>query len=254
MNEIYSLFLSSKYFSLKYKKYFKIYEDLLFRFKGKDITFIEIGIQNGGSLEIWQKYFGKKSKIIGIDLNPECKKFEKENIIVEIGSQSDPNFWKNFFTKYGMVDVILDDGGHTNYQQITTVNSCINSIKDGGLLITEDTHTSYMKNFNNPSKFSFINFAKKTVDDINFKFPKLGNFENSINNLVYSIEFFESMTVFRIDRNRCDVNLKETNNGISSKLKDMRFEEYSSSNRFVTKLKKIIKEKIKYFKLSKYFK
>ena len=153
-----------------------------------------------------------------------------------------------------MVDVILDDGGHTNHQQITTVNSCINSIKDGGLLITEDTHTSYMKNFNNPSKFSFINYAKKTVDDINFKFPKLGNFESSINNLVYSIEFFESLVVFKIDRSRCDINLKQNNKGISSKLKDMRFEEYSSSNRFVTKFKKIIKEKIKYFKLSKYFK
>ena len=254
MTEIYSLFLSAKNYSSKYKKYFKIYEDLFKRFKDKDVTFIEIGIQNGGSLEIWQKYFGKQSKIIGIDLNPECKKFEKENIIVEIGSQSDPNFWKNFFTKHGMVDVILDDGGHTNHQQITTVNSCINSIKDGGLLITEDTHTSYMKNFNNPSKFSFINYAKKTVDDINFKFPKLGNFESSINNLVYSIEFFESLVVFKIDRSRCDINLKQNNKGISSKLKDMRFEEYSSSNRFVTKFKKIIKEKIKYFKLSKYFK
>ena len=72
MTEVYKLFLSSKNYSSKYKKYFTIYEDLFNKFKGKDITFVEIGIQNGGSLEIWKKYFGKNSKIIGIDFNPEC--------------------------------------------------------------------------------------------------------------------------------------------------------------------------------------
>ena len=56
MKEIYRLFLASKNYSSKYKKYFEIYEDLFKRFKDKDITFVEIGIQNGGSLEIWKKY------------------------------------------------------------------------------------------------------------------------------------------------------------------------------------------------------
>ena len=54
-------------------------------------------------------------------------------------------FWKNFFKKVGKVDIILDDGGHTNYQQIITLNSCVPHIKDDGLMVVEDTHASYIK-------------------------------------------------------------------------------------------------------------
>ena len=153
-----------------------------------------------------------------------------------------------------MVDIVLDDGGHTNHQQIITVNNCIKNIKNDGLLITEDTHTSYMKQFNNPSKYSFINFAKKSIDDVNYKFPEIGHFKNSINNFVYSIEFFESIVVFKVNRERCETNMKQDNSGISSNIKDMRFGEYSSSNLFFFKIKKIIREKIKYLGLAKYFK
>ena len=35
-------------------------------------------------------------------------------------------------------DVILDDGGHTNYQQIITANSCVPNIKDGCVCHTDD--------------------------------------------------------------------------------------------------------------------
>ena len=153
-----------------------------------------------------------------------------------------------------MVDLILDDGGHTNHQQIITVNSCVNNIKNEGLLITEDTHASYMKKFDNPSNYSFINFAKKIVDDVNFKFPNIGYFKNSINNCVYSVEFFESIVAFKVDRDRCEINVQESNNGVSSKINDMRFEEYSSSNILFSRIKKIFLEKIKYFRLRKYFK
>ena len=77
-NEIKELFKNSKNLTSKWSNYFKVYEDLFRKYKNKDITFVEIGIQNGGSLDIWRKYFTKNSKIIGIDINPECKKFEKK--------------------------------------------------------------------------------------------------------------------------------------------------------------------------------
>ena len=48
------------------------------KFKDKNITFVEIGVYNGGSLKIWKNYFGPKSRIIGIDINPDCKKFEDD--------------------------------------------------------------------------------------------------------------------------------------------------------------------------------
>ena len=211
MNKISELFNKSKFKSSKYSKYFKNYEDVLRKFEGKNVTMVEIGVQDGGSLKIWQEYFGPNSKIIGIDLNPKCKKFEEGNIKIYIGSQSSKTFWTKLFNEIGKVDIIIDDGGHTNYQQIITAINCIPNIKDGGILVTEDVHASYLKRFNNPSKYSFINFVKKTIDDINALFPKIKGFKFSLNKYVYSIQNFESMVIFFVDRTRCEINEIEIN-------------------------------------------
>ncbi len=223
--ELYELFKSSKKRSLKWKKYFPVYEKLLSQYKNKKITFVEIGILNGGSLEIWKKYFGENSRIIGIDYNPNCKQFENKDCEIFIGSQSDPIFWKNFYKKIGNVDIILDDGGHTNDQQLITLMESINFINDGGLHLVEDTHTSYIKQYGNPNKYSFINFCKKTIDDINFNFPKIGNFEKSINKIVYSIEFFESIVAFKINRELCIKNEFIMNEGVNKEIKDVTFDD-----------------------------
>ena len=53
---------------------------------------------------MWRDFFGKKAKIIGIDLNPDAKRFEKYGFKIFIGDQSNVNFWKKFFSKIGKVD------------------------------------------------------------------------------------------------------------------------------------------------------
>ena len=153
---------------------------------------------------MWKNYFGNDARIIGIELNPEAKKFEKEGFEIFIGNQADENFWKDFFEKVGEVDIILDDGGHTNFQQIVTCCSCIPFIKDNGLMVVEDVFHSYglsygAKGFYNPSKYSFINFCKKSIDDINFRFPDSKKFKFSLNKFIYSVEFYESIVAFNID-------------------------------------------------------
>ena len=223
-SELLNLFYQSKKRSIKWEKYFPIYENLLSKYKNKKITFVEIGILNGGSLEIWKKYFGNKSKIIGIDKNPNCKKFENDNCEIYVGSQSDPEFWKDFYKSVGKVDIILDDGGHTNDQQIITLLESLEFINDGGIHIVEDVHTSYLKRYGNPSKYSFINFSKKSIDDINFTFPKIGRFKYSLNKFVYSIEFFESIVAFKVDRNLCNENKFLMNNGTDENIADFTFE------------------------------
>lgn len=218
--ELLELFYKSKNKSLKWKKYFPVYDKLFKRFKNKKIVFVEIGVLDGGSLEIWKNFFGKDSRIIGIDNNPDCKKLENTNFEIFIGSQSDPNFWKDFFNKVGNVDIILDDGGHTNDQQIITLTNCVPRINDGGLHIVEDTHTSYQKQYGNPYKFSFINFSKKIIDDINSTFPGSNQFKFSLNKFIHSIEFFESITAFKINRELCIENIMLDNKGFSSNNSD----------------------------------
>jgi len=62
-NEIKKLFEKSKNSSSKWEKYFDIYESVFNKYKDRDVIFVEIGVHNGGSLEIWRNYFSKGSKI-----------------------------------------------------------------------------------------------------------------------------------------------------------------------------------------------
>jgi len=210
--KIKNLFYNSNSQSIKYEKYFHVYEKIFKKFKNKKVKFVEIGIHNGGSLEIWKNFFPKGSKIIGIDINPECRQFSKKNIEVFIGNQSEPKFWDNFFSKIGKVDIVLDDGGHTNLDQIITASKVIKNIKDGGVLLVEDTHTSYSSIYNSSKNFSFIEFSKKVIDDINSKYSnKIKKFNFSLSNHVYSVEFYESMVVFNIDKKKTYYNKLLTN-------------------------------------------
>ena len=77
----------------KWLHYFPIYEKWFSPYRGKEIVFVEVGVQNGGSVQMWKNYFGKEAQIVGVDIDERCKQFEEEQISIEIGSQSDRNFW-----------------------------------------------------------------------------------------------------------------------------------------------------------------
>ena len=249
------LFLNSENFSFKWEKYFDVYEEYFTKFRDKNITFVEIGIYNGGSLKVWRDFFGPKSRIIGIDINPDCKKFEEDGIEIYIGNQSDPIFWKNFFNKVGNVDVILDDGGHTNLDQITTTVQCVDKINDGGILMVEDTLTSYINEYNSKKSFSFINFAKKIIDDVNYTagIPEFQNknnnlfFKFSLNKYIYSTHFYESIVVFNIDRKKTYINKIIKNNGVDHGIKDLT---WSGNELNIKKFKKFVNY-IKFLSLRK---
>ena len=238
----YKSFIKSKYLSLKYKNYFNIYDNLFNEYKNKNITFVEIGIFSGGSLFMWRNFFGKKAKIIGIDLNPESKKFEKYGFKIFIGDQSKENFWKTFFQKVGKVDLVLDDGGHTNYQQIITTNCCIPNIKDNGMLVVEDVHTSFIKNkWYNPSKYSYINYCKKLIEDINTRYPGLKKYNYSLNKYIYSIQNFESIVAYKINRKLCKTNIEIRNAKKSIDPKELRSQ--LDKNSLLYKIKNLLNAK-----------
>ena len=225
--KIFNLFKKSKKFSIKWTNYFQIYEKIFSKYRNKKIKFVEIGVANGGSLFMWQKFFGKNAKIIGIDLNPNAKQLEKYGFKIYIGSQSDKKFWDVFYKKEGKIDLILDDGGHKNLQQISTVHYSLPHIKDGGKIIVEDTSLSYVKKeFNNPSKYSFINYAKNIIDIIHRRSPLLNRKLNLYAKKIYLVEFFESIVVFSIDSKKCFFNKEIYNDGKNDGAIDYRHNEY----------------------------
>lgn len=220
-------FMKSPYRSDKHSTYFSVYDRLFSRYAGTEFTFVEVGVLNGGSLFMWRDLFGEKARIIGIELNPDAKRWEKEGFEIFIGSQSDPKFWEDFFAKVGPIDVLLDDGGHTFEQQIITLESALPHIRDGGLLVVEDTHTSYIPEFGGPSPVSFVSYAKNIVDGINYRFGRFSSMRKS-EPAIYSAQFFESFVAFEVDRNLCGIKSKPViNSGKTFDAKDYRYADSS---------------------------
>ena len=210
--DIYKSFIKSELFSTKANTFFYVYEEIFKRFRNEKITFVEIGVKRGGSLLMWRDWLGPKARIIGVDLDPNAKKMEKYGFEIFIGNQASPEFWEDFFKKVGNVDVILDDGAHTNETQTLTTHNTINNVNDRGLIVIEDASSNYLKKFSNPQKYSFINYCKFLIDDIfvrslDDKTKKKLIKKKSLNDKIYSIKFFPDFVVFEIDRPRC-VNTK----------------------------------------------
>jgi hypothetical protein len=225
---IFDSYSSSPYLSIKHTSYFHVYEELLSPYIGQPITFVEVGVYNGGSLFMWRHFFGEQARIIGVDLNPDARRWENEGFEIWIGNQSNPDFWAEFLNSVGEIDIFLDDGGHSNSQQIQTVVSVAPSIRDNGLVLVEDTHTSYMTQFGNPSKRSFVNFAFDVVDSINSRFPEVSASNNSLNQYVSSVSFFESIVAFHINRGQCFISQPTTNEGQTQGATDYRHHETRS--------------------------
>ena len=224
MSDSLKSFETSKYYSVKHDNYFKIYDHIFNKYIGKKIVLVEIGVLNGGSLFMWKNFFGENAEIIGVDLNPNAKKWEKHGFKIFIGNQSDPDFWRNFFNKVGNVDIVIDDGGHTNKQQVFTLLETIPNINDNGMLVVEDVHSSYMTKFRNPSKYSFINFSKIIVDQLNLRSEVVNKEKmNFLQEKIFSVEFYQSIAVFNINFNNDFSGEKISNEGISDKAEDLRF-------------------------------
>ena len=153
----------------KWEHYFPIYESHFSRFRGKSPKILEIGVFHGGSLQMWKEYFGHGCKIYGLDIEPRCKSLEEEDIEIFIGSQTDRTFLKDIKNKIGLVDILIDDGGHTMEQQITTYEELFSLVSDNGVYLCEDLHTSYWSDWGGGLKKSntFIEYSKNFIDYIN---------------------------------------------------------------------------------------
>jgi len=191
----------------KWDPYFDVYEKHFRKFVGKSPKILEIGIYKGGSAEMWLKYFGEGTTIVGVDINPECKQYATPDFEVVIGDAGDLMFWNKFQLFPNDYDIIIDDGGHHMDQQIFTLQKTWNSLKPGGVYLCEDTHTSYWDHWPNagyqkPS--SFIEYSKGIIDGLHadhttkgpdgetFVGPKI---KRPIGSQVAGISFYDSMVV-----------------------------------------------------------
>jgi hypothetical protein len=178
--------------------YFDIYEKHFSTYRGKELVLLEVGLGQGGSIQMWKHYFGKQVKIYGIDINPECRKFEEDGVKVFIGSQSDRAFLKKVFSEIPPVDILIDDGGHTMRQQIITFEEMFDCVKKGGIYLCEDLHTSYWLKYGGgyKRKGTFVEYSKRIIDSINAPYSEQRILKaDRMSNAVKGLHFYNGMLV-----------------------------------------------------------
>ncbi|WP_320204032.1 class I SAM-dependent methyltransferase [Agrobacterium rosae] len=145
--------------------YLKLYERRLTHLVAEKFTLIEVGVFKGGSLATWAEYF-PQATIVGVDIDPECKQFEKGNAYVRIGDASDSSFIFDVVKEFGKPTVVIDDGSHRWDHQIATLQNLFPILLPDGLFIIEDIHTSFegissMEPFQAHSSISCFDYLQK---------------------------------------------------------------------------------------------
>ncbi|CCB65044.1 class I SAM-dependent methyltransferase [Hyphomicrobium sp. MC1] len=133
----------------KWESFLIEYESLFSRFQSAPITMLEIGIQNGGSLEIWAKYFSNAKAIVGSDINEKCAslKFSDPAISVAVGDANSDEAFRRITSKATTYDIIIDDGSHKSSDITRTFAKYFPILNSGGIFIIEDLHCSYWSQF-----------------------------------------------------------------------------------------------------------
>jgi Methyltransferase domain len=198
MNPLEDYFLRNRDALLnKWFHYFDVYDRHFARFRGQEIVMVEIGVYHGGSLGMWKSYFGPQLRLVGVDINPRARKFADEQVDIVIGDQSDRTFLRRLCERYPRIDILLDDGGHSMEQQITTFEEMFDAVAPDGVYLVEDCHTSYWPEYggglNAPG--SFMEFSKRLADQLNaWHVREWANAERSaFARSAWSLSFYDSV-------------------------------------------------------------
>lgn len=172
-NPLYAWFVANKarWTIDKWPHYFEIYERHFDRFRGRPVRMLEIGVYRGGGLAMWSHYLGPQAEIVGLDVDQTAVDAVNGRFPVVLGDQSDPDVLLRLDEQYGPFDIVVDDGGHAMEQQITTVETLLPRMNEGGVFLCEDTHTSYDPEFGGGlrEEGSFVEWAKSRVDDLHWR-------------------------------------------------------------------------------------
>jgi hypothetical protein len=178
----------------KWESYLGYYDSLFSPLRDRPISMLEIGIQNGGSLETWSEYFKYAKHFVGCDIDPKCGslKYDDPRISIVVGdAKAEPTFQAiRAISSY--YDIVIDDGSHVSEDILIAFINYFPLIKPGGLYVVEDTHSLYNDEFGGGilNDFSAYSFFKKLIDVTNYEF-----WCNEVSINTYLRTFFTNNTI-----------------------------------------------------------
>jgi hypothetical protein len=181
----------------KWHHYIPIYDRYFGPLRNRDIRFLEIGVSKGGSLQMWRKYFGNAATIYGIDIDPDCARFDGAAGQVRIGSQDDPAFLRSVVDEMGGIDVVLDDGSHHMAHIRTSLRALFPLLAEGGTYMIEDLHTAYAPAYGGGTDRAgnFFGDIRALVDDMHVWYHRRGPIKNEVAGMVTGIHVHDSIVV-----------------------------------------------------------
>jgi len=182
----------------KWSHYFPIYERHFSAWRGRSVVFWEIGVFKGGSLQMFQRYFGPMAKIIGIDIDSTAKCHEEPGIFVRIGSQSDAQFLDSVIKEFGLPDVVLDDGSHVMSDLWATFSHLYPEMAKNSVYFVEDLHTCYWEEYGGGrgKKESFLEKTKNLIDELQADHSRGAVVPSKFTRETFSISIYDSVVVF----------------------------------------------------------
>ncbi len=155
--------------------YLETYENHLGRIKSSAKSVLEIGVEEGGSLLMWKRYF-ETAKITGVDIATKAEQFCKDicvNLIVE--NAYNVEFVEKLRKHYGSFDLIVDDGPHSLESMMFFLSNFSSLLTDDGILIVEDIQSidwipnlmeAIPEKFKSKAKFYDLRNVKGRYDDM----------------------------------------------------------------------------------------
>jgi predicted O-methyltransferase YrrM len=153
----------------KWIHYFPIYTRHLTPYARRPVSVLEIGVYRGGSMRMWSRFFGPDARLVGVDIDPVALISAGDRYTVVLADQADPDAMRDLAQKHGPFDVIIDDGGHSMVQQITSIETLFPMLNEGGVYLVEDCHTSYWEQYDGGRgrEGTFMEWVKTRLDDLN---------------------------------------------------------------------------------------
>ncbi|WP_051632452.1 glycosyltransferase [Nitrincola lacisaponensis] len=201
----------------KWHCYLPVYQRVFEPYQTQSVSLLEIGIQNGGSLEIWSQFFPSGKHFVGCDINSRCNvlTYDDQRISFVVGDANSDITEHQICQIVQGFHLIIDDGSHRSSDIVRSFCRYFPYLEAGGTYVIEDIHCSYWQGFEGGLyyPFSSIAFFKRLVDVVNHEHWGNGKtrasllkgfaqqygvcFPEDVLAQIHSIEFVNSMCIVR---------------------------------------------------------
>jgi 2-polyprenyl-3-methyl-5-hydroxy-6-metoxy-1,4-benzoquinol methylase len=144
------------------------YDEKFEKFKDKEISILEIGIQYGNSLKLWDEYF-TNGKIYAIDIKEYYIHSYSSKVNTIIGNAYSHQIISFFKDRGILFDIIIDDGPHTVQTQDFFLQNYPSLLKPNqSMIILEDIYTNNFAFLRDKySDYSVVDLTSKIGGEMN---------------------------------------------------------------------------------------